>query len=59
MTLGILRKHDPIAILIWLQIPPLARFALVAECGGDTGNLEVKRMAKVAAYYRQQSCNPL
>lgn len=52
MTLGILRKHDNVSTLLWLQIPPLARFALVAESGGDIGNVRLARLATVAAAYK-------
>jgi hypothetical protein len=55
MTLGILRKNSPILTLLWLQIPPLARVALVAESGGDVGEITAKRLATVASWYQERT----
>lgn len=54
MTIGILRKSDNALTLMWLQLPPLARWALLARCDGELGELEAAVVAKVAAYYQKE-----
>jgi hypothetical protein len=53
MNLHILTRQSNIQRLLWLQIPPLARWALLAACDGDVGELPAGRVAKVASWYQE------